>query len=334
MANIVYGAPSVAPADPAPAWSGMPMTWTAKGVTWPLTDRRTGVFLRPGVRGLGTINTERHSSNSSAVAGSRHEGVSVLDREVFWPLRIYSPEGSTAWMLRDRAFWQGMDPEDTGVWEVIHPDGAKRSLRLRFRDDGDHIRTKNPIKTGWENYNITLLAEQPYWEGEAEVQSFKAPPPPEPFFEPNGPHLINLISGYSVENAAIDNLGDVESYARWFIDGATTYAEVGVGGVVVTVPFTIPAGKCLVIESDPALELGAIQYDISPEQLALDPKERLKPSARVIGVDLLNPVDMTRELGEVDFAPIPAGKQVPLSLTLVGSGVVEALLPSLYRRPW
>ncbi|TQJ60477.1 hypothetical protein FBY30_2745 [Arthrobacter sp. SLBN-83] len=327
MANIVFGAPHIPPVDPAPAWSGMPMTWTAKGVTWPLTDRSTGIYLRPNVRGLGTITTERHASTSPALPGSRHEGVSVLDREVTWPIRIYCPDGSVAWMLRDRAFWEGMDPEDTGIWEVTHPDGAKRSLRLRFRDDSDHLRKKNPLKLGWDEYSINLVAEQPYWVGEPEVQSFKAPPPPQPFFEPNGPALVNIASSYSVENATIDNLGDVESCARWYIDGETTSASVGVNGVVVTVPFTVPYGQCLVIESDPE-NLGATLYDITVGGM------NKKPSERIFGEDLINPVDKTRDLGENDFAPIPAGKQVPLSLTLVGTGVVECLLPSLYRRPW
>ena len=59
-----------------------------------------------------------------------------------------------------------------------------------------------------------------------------------------------------------------------------------------------------------------------------------KPAARIFGVDLINPVDKTADLGEADFAPIPAGQQVPLSLTLNGEGTVEALLPTLYRRPW
>lgn len=326
--GISYAVPELPPGDPAPAWSGMPMTWTAKGVTWPLTDRGTGVFLRPGVRGLGTISTERHASTSPAVAGSRHEGVSVADREVFWPIKIYSPDGSTAWMLRDRAFWAGMDPDDTGVWEITHPDGAKRSLRLRFLNDGDHVRAKNPLRNGWDSYNITLLAEQPYWVGAPAVKSFKPPEPPLPFFDPTGPQIVNIASGYSVENATIDNPGDVESFARWFIDGNVTSASVGVGGVVVGVPFTVPFGQCLVIESDPALTLGATLYDITVAGMDL------KPSAREIGVHLINPVDKTRDLGENDFAPIPAGKQVPLSLTLTGSGVVECLLPSLYRRPW
>ena len=326
MANIVLGAPAIPPVDSAPSWSGMPMTWTAKGITWPLTDRTTGIYLKPNVRGLGTITVEHHSSKSPAVPGSRHQGVSVLDREVMWPLRIYSREGSVAWMQRDRAFWGGMDPDDTGVWEVTHPDGAKRSLRLRFRDDGDHVRRRNPVKLGWDDYQITLVAEQPYWVGDPEVQSFKAPPPPEPQWPDNGP-LVNITSSYSVANATIDNLGDVESCARWYIDGETTSASVGVNGVVVTVPFTVAYGQCLVIESDPE-DLGATLYDITVAGMGK------KPSERIVGEDLINPVDKTRDLGENDFAPIPAGKQVPLSLTLVGTGVVECLLPSLYRRPW
>jgi len=324
--GISYAVPEKPPVDPAPAWSGMPATWTAKGVTWSLTDRSTGIFLRPGVRGLGTISTVRHASDSPALPGSRHEGTSVLDREVFWPLRIYSNDGSIEWMLRDRAFWAGMDPDDTGIWELTLPDGAKRSLELRFRDDGDHVRQKNPLRLGWDNYNITLVAEQPYWVGEPEIQSFKAPPTPEAQWPIDGA-LVNIASSYSVENATIDNLGDVESFPRWYIDGNVTSAQVGVNGTVVTVPFTVPYGQCLVVDSDPE-NLGATLYDITVGGMDK------KPAERVFGVDLINPVDKTRQLGENDFAPIPAGTQVPLSLTLEGSGVVECLLPSLYRRPW
>jgi hypothetical protein len=97
--------------------------------------------------------------------------------------------------------------------------------------------------------------------------------------------------------------------------------------VVVDVPFAVPFGKCLVIESDPEF-IGATLYDITVAGMDK------KPSARVVGEDLINPVDKTADLGEADFAAIPAGSQVPLSLTLNGEGTVEALLPTLYRRPW
>jgi hypothetical protein len=124
----------------------------------------------------------------------------------------------------------------------------------------------------------------------------------------------------------MDNPGDVESYPRWYIEGPAVTASVGVGSTVVDVPFEVPAGQCWVIESDPDL-IGATLYDVAPGASS-------KPAERVEGVDLINPVDMTAALGEADFAPIPAGTAVPLSLTLVGLGKVEALLPTLFRRPW
>jgi len=246
---------------------------------------------------------------------------------VFWPVHIYSDGGSIEWMLRDRAFWSTMDPEDIGVWTVTHPDGNHRSLRLRFVSDGDKVRDHDPMKRGWDSYGITLVAEQPFWEGPPEVRSFAGQAPPLPFFEPTGPQVVNIASAYSVANASMDNPGDVESYPRWFIEGPADTASVGVGSQVVDVPFAVDEGQSLVIESDPDL-IGATLYDIAPGS------EGKKPSDRVVGVDLVNPVDKTPDLGEADFAAIPAGTAVPLSLTLVGLGKVEAQLPTLYRRPW
>jgi hypothetical protein len=219
-----------------------------------------------------------------------------------------------------------MDPSDTGVWTVTHPDGASRSLRLRFRSDGDKASNLDPMLVGWDSYGITLVAEQPFWTGEAVVKSFAPPPVPLPFFDPTGPQIVNIGSSYSVENATIDNPGDVASYPRWYVDGETTHASMGVGETIVNVPFTVPAGSCLVVDSDPDL-IGATLYEITVDAPS-------KPSERIIGKHLISPVDKTAALGEADFAPIPAGEQVPLSLTLTGTGVVEVQLPTLYRRPW
>ena len=330
MPYLVYGTPYLPPAPSPPAWSRLPMTWTAKGVEWSLSNPESGLFLLPGVRGLGSVRTDRHSTRSPAAAGSRFEGVSVLDREVFWPIHIYHDSSSVDWMLRDRAFWAGMDPADTGVWRVTHPDGAHRSLTLRFTSDGDHTSNGDPVFRGWETYGITLVAERPYWEGDPVVKAFAGTTPPPPLF-PDAPtvdgEIVNIAPGYSVSNATMDNPGDVESYPRWYIEGPADSATVGVGGVIVDVPFAVLEGQTLVIESDPD-RIGATLYDIAQSGVGK------KPAERVLGVDLVNPVDKTAELGEADFAPIPAGKGVPLSLTLVGLGKVEALLPTLYRRPW
>jgi len=76
--GISYAIPYRPPAPKASPWTRLRMTWTAKGVTWPLTSPASGLFLMPGIRGLGTVSTERHSTTSPAVAGSKHEGISVL----------------------------------------------------------------------------------------------------------------------------------------------------------------------------------------------------------------------------------------------------------------
>ena len=81
--GIGYATPYRPPAPAVSPWKGALMTWTAKGVTWPLTDPASGMFLMPGVRGLGSVTTDRHATASPAVAGSRHEGISVLDRGAF-----------------------------------------------------------------------------------------------------------------------------------------------------------------------------------------------------------------------------------------------------------
>lgn len=328
MANIVLGLPYAPPSIPSPAWGGMSMLWTGwDGTEWAVSDSRSGVVLMAGVRGLTLPPSQRVVDTSPARAGSRHQGSITAEREVFWPVKVFHGDGSLAWVERDRAFRKTLDPDKPGVWSVTQPSGETRRLTCYFDNEGSQSFDTIPSLIGWARYGIYLAAEQPYWVGDPVVKSFAGPVAPEPFFEPDGPQIVNIASGYSVENAKMDNPGDVESYPRWYIDGPSTTASVGVGGVVVDVPFAVAAGQTLVIESDPDM-IGATLYDIAPGS------EGLKPSDRVIGVDLVNGVDKTADLGEADFAPIPAGTQVPLTLTLVGSGKVEALLPTLWRAAW
>lgn len=333
MANIVYGLPFSPPSTPGPDWQGMLMTWTGwDGSVWTLSDREGGALLLAGTRGLTMPPTRRVVDASPAVAGSIHRGSITDEREVFWPIKIFHGDGASAWVARDRAFRRTLDPDRPGVWAVTQPSGETRRLTCYYDNDGNHSMDTLPTLTGWERYALTLYAEQPYWVGDPVVNSFKAPPIPDPFFGTDGP-VVNIASSYSAANAAMDNPGDVESYPRWFIDGPTTVvggapsASVGVGDLVVNVPFAVAAGTCLVIESDPDA-IGATLYTIAASGTDK------KPSERIIGVDLTGPVDKTTALGEADFAAIPSGESVPLSLTISGTGKVECYLPTLWRAAW
>lgn len=320
------------PAPPVDAFSrdGMGMTWTGwDGSEWELSSRDGGVFLLAGTRGLHQPTGTRHRDASPSANGSQHRATSWNEREVFWPIKTWHGGTGPEWMERDRAFWRTMDPDKPGRWTVTHPNAEKRYLELRYEPSTEEPGFDVlPSLQQWAQYAIYLVADQPFWVGTPSVMSWKAPRSPGPFFEETGPHLFNLGQGFSFEGATIRNAGDVESPPVWYIDGeAAAGAWVGVGGRIVKIPFAVPAWSCLVIDSDPT-RVGATMYEITAEGITK------KPSDRVVGVDLINPVDRSRDLGKADFAPIPPGSSVPLSLSLEGTGVIEVAVPSLYKRAW
>lgn len=334
MVNFAYGSLPQAAEPPIDRLErdGLQMTWTGgDGSVWALNSRAgSGVYLLAGTRGLHTPTGTRFRDTSPAAHGSQHRGTIWHEREVFWQLKMWHGGTGPEFMERDRAFWETLDPDVPGIWEVGASVGAPRHLNLRLEPSTpDPGFDTLPSIRGWVNYGIYLTADQPFWAGEPSVRRWKSPTYVGPFFEENGPHLFNIGQGISLVNATISNNGDVESPPVWYIDGetlaGTTY--VGIGSRRVVVPFSVPENRCLVIDSDPT-RIGAIQYTVTSEGKTVNAAER------IIGVHMINPVDRSRELGPADFAPIPPGSSVPLSLSLEGSGKIEVAVPSLYKRAW
>ena len=328
MVNFAYvGIPTTSVPSDIGRWECLGMTWTGwEGSVWDLSNRASGVYLLQGVRGLGLPTGTRFRDKSPSSHGSQHRGFLWDEREVFWPIKTRHESGRQ-FIERDRAFFKTLHPSKVGRWTVVQPDGTSRYLDLRLEPaTADPGIEYMPTMFGWAQYGVYLTADQPFFVGAPSVSSFKAPVAVGPFFEPVGPQLFNIGQGFTFENAAIDNLGDEKSFPRWFVEGPIDAGSwVGVGDLPVQVPFAVPAGKCLVIESDPTM-IGATMYDIVTAAK--------KPNERVIGVDMINPVDMSAELGEADFGAVEPGKSVPLSISFSGTGVVEAYLPNLYDRAW
>jgi hypothetical protein len=326
--SVLYADSSLPSGPPSDALRlGMDITWESNGFIWDLCSGVSGVYLLSGTRGLHMPTGTRFRDTSPAVHGSQHRGHVWNEREVFWPLKTWHPDAGQSWVDRDGAFFAGLDPTITGRWTVTQPGGISRYLDLRYEpstsDDGFEIL---PSLTGWARYGVYMIADQPFWVGAPSVKSWEAPTEPEPFLEPTGPHLLNITQGFSFSTASIDNNGDVPSYIQWFVDGlAQAGSSVGVGGNLVSIPFEVPVGKCLVIESDPT-RIGATLYDVV--------NGAPKPYQRVIGIDMVNPVDVSGDLGEADFGSVSPGKSIPLQIEMAGSGIVEAYLPNLYKRAW
>lgn len=317
MAAIVYGVPTVE--APAPAFERAPIvsTWTGwDGSVWTLTNPDTGLFLMPGVRGLGMGPHDQFKDVAPGLAGSLFTGFRATERPVFWPAMLFEDTSSEAWVLRDRAFRRTMRPGETGVWTVASSPGTTRTLRCRYVSGMDESYEIDPVQAGWITYGINLVAdEDPFWRGEPIQQSWTAAEPVN-FFDPDGDPLFH-ISGASADTAKLTNPGDIDAWPVWVIDGPMTTANLGIGSTLIEVPFAVAAGERLVIDSSPTEQV-AILGDVDPEN----------PTG------VLSPADVTDDLGAVGFTEIPADGTTDLTITAVGSGTVSVRIVPGYWGAW
>lgn len=306
-------APSATPELPTDVdWSGLAsMTWTgANGVGFELLSLDSGVRAAPGIRGLTLPQWQSWDSTSPAIAGQSHRGSRALPRECLLAVWVLSDAGSLAWIEHDRAFASTLDPDRPGVWEVTHPDGQRRRLSCRVTEDGVGALDRDPSVPGWVGYQLGMVADQPFWEGDP-VQRQWINTVPVNFFggTPGGfgpPFVIG--TGSTISGATITNRGEVETYPIWQIDGPWTTVTVGTAGRTATLTANVLAGQSRFI-------------DTRPDRLTVTDQD---------GADRIAELSATSDL----LSPIPPGAEVPLSLSMTGTGAVTATITPLYRRAW
>lgn len=296
---LVYAAPYAPPQPPGGSnpWGRVRHTWKGwDGSEWELSNPASGVFLTAdGLEGLGMPDFTNYTHGSPVVHGEQWDGWLATGRKVYWNIRIYSDAGSADWVRLNRAFWKTMRPGKTGVWSVELPTGEKFSLTLRFKGDGGHSFTRDPTFKGWEVYGVELFPEQPFWEAAPVVESWGAEVKT-PFLgseDIGPPFYVSPVT--TIGTATLSNPGDVESYIRWTVTGPTLSVTVGIGGENTVVPFAVPDGKKLVIDTDPRNLI-----------------------AELDGVDVMN------QLREFNYPALQPGENVKLSLAMEGNGSVEA----------
>lgn len=294
------------PGSPAPVpvglWNGMSHRWVGwDGSSFDLSNRWSPVFLTDGgVEGLSMPPHQAWTGSSPAVHGQYYRGHVVEPRPVFWPLFVYSDGSSEDFLEVDRRLWRSLQPGKHGRWSVTTERGGTRSLSCRFVDDGQHAYTVDPVRRGWAKYGVSLVADVPFWEG-APVSRVWAQSAVEDFYAQRMP--LRIVSGSQLSSARITNEGDLEAWPVWKIKGPLTSVTVGVDGRTVQWDVELTVDDTLVIDSDPAVQMA-----------------------------WANGLDSTHLLGAADFAPIPAGENRPLSLTMAGTGSVEATItPRFYR---
>lgn len=309
---LVFAVPYIPTAPPRP-WVGLEMTWTGwDGSVWDITRAAEGVCLMPGVRGLSMPPIVHYTTSYASVVGSRWRGHTVEAREVFWPVQVFSDVDSAGWVIRERAFWKTMRPDKTGTWTVSLPSGEKRHLDCRFVDDSGVAFDTDPVLAGWSNYGINMLAHHPFWRA-APIRREWTAGGAVPFFPAGGGGGggFTISPSATLDTATMLNPGDVDAYPVWEVHGPVTSAQVGVEGRNITIPFAVADGQTLIIDTDPTAQTATL-YDAG----------------------MTNPVDKTMELGTVDFAPMPADRNAPVSLLVSGGGRITLVLTPLYLRAW
>jgi hypothetical protein len=302
---VILARPPAPPAPPESPWAGLRVVWRGwDGSVWDLNDARGGLALTiEGVEGLHFPPITKHTSSSRSVPGHRIRGWQADARPVFWPVWTYG-DGSEAWRLRQDAFFRTIHPDRPGEW-VVTAGSQSRSVMLTGVFDDSHAYEFDPYQKGWAIHGVALEAVSPYWRGEVIRRGPWSAADGEPFIPEGGGPPFTISSAGTLDRAQINNPGDVEEWLVWELVGPwLAGTELGVGGVLFTIPFAIPDGAVLVINTDP----------------------------RAASTATLDGADYTKQLGLVDFAPVPDGADLPLHIEAVGDGSVEAWLrPSFFR---
>lgn len=313
MSVAILSAAAPLPEPYVNPWPGLSVIWEGwDGSEWDLTDGKSGVALYlAGVEGLHFPRFTRYTSKSRAIPGNRSRGWRAEEREVFWPILLWA-DGSDAWAARNNAFMRSMHPGRPGVWRVRAGSAPERRLALTLDVRDGYAFQIDPLRRGWAEYPITLEAAQPYWVGERIVAGPWSAPNPVDFFGEGGPPFY-ISEQATFGSASITNPGDIEAWGTWTAVGPLSELKLGVADTVVEVPFSIPDGKTLVIDTDPRRPTATLG-DTVP-----DP-------------DGFVGEDATAQLGLQDYAPVPDGGDVALHVEATGAGSVQFQIDPLYFR--
>lgn len=278
------------------------MRWVgADGSVWPLTrPYADNPRLMPGVRGLHMPRFEVYESGSPLVPGVELMGYTIAKRPVYWPM-LFRSNSIADWEADHAGFFDSFHPVNPGTW-IVGEAEKERRLDLTGVFDGSYSFVRDPFVTGRAVIGVELVAPRPLWRGRIVRRVFAAEEG-EDFIPTGGAPPFHISPAATFQQATIENTGDEPAYLVWTVQGPADDVQLGVAGAVIEVPFPIPDGSTLVIDTDPSGQFAT-----------------------------LNGVDYTRELGFQQFAPVPARGTSALQIAAAGAGVVTAELVPLYWR--
>lgn len=286
---MALAAPPVPP-EAVSSWVGITSVWVGPdGSRWDLNNWREGLhLLRDGVKGLHFPKISKSKSVSRAVPGFRLRGHRAESRDVFWPLYVWGG-GGEAWKDVYERFFATITPDRPGTWEIT-AGGVTRRIQLTGVFDEEYTFTVDPYRRGWAIIPISLEAENPFWQGDVIRTAVFGGEEPEDFI-PADPEDLDYHPAPTAtfSSASLRNPGAVEAWPTWTVRALDAVEPgsitLGLGGVTATVQVPLVAGDTLIIDTDPR-NVAALR----------------------------NNDDVTSLMGLVEWAPIPPGVDMPLSI--------------------
>lgn len=276
------------------------------GSEWDVLSGLDGVKLLAGTRGHKQGPHIRYSSKSAGVDGSRWRGSRRDERTAFWPVKV-SAVGSQEFLELNERFWRVLDETKINTWQITWPDGTRRYLRMRYDGLENDSSDTDPALEAKDYFGIQWVCEEPNWFGDPISRTFAAATGEAYYGGASGggfgpPYFLS--SGFTPDVAAITNRGHLDAYPVWRVDGPTTAVSAGIAGSNVTFPFDIDSGEWVDLDTNPAAQI-AVDQDGN---------------------------DRTDELGDVEFAAIPPGTEVPLVVAITGTGSVTVTVRPEFKR--
>lgn len=276
----------------------------ADGSEWNLCEGP--VRLMPGVIGLEEPEAAMYVDEYASLDGGLYRGWRTKPRNVALPVQIEADNSSDFLAIR-RAWNKALGtPGSEVVWKVAPPGEDERSLAMRFVPLGTYSRDSDSGLTLSETYPLVFTAPDPYWKGEPIAYTWHTLVGVFPDAL-SGPSALNIAPSSTTATASVRNDGDVPTYAVWRLDGPfSAGAQVGFGTETIGVPFSMEAGEYLIIDTRPT-QLKA--YDHTGTR-------------------------RTADLSSRNFAAIPPGGEVTLSLSFTGTGSISVSVTPAFLRAY
>lgn len=281
------------------------------GSTWDLMGRTSPVQLLGGMGGLHLPSATNRWATTARRSGRRYKDSVTDARQFVMNLRVGDAEPpyrvGDDWRALDAQFWAAL-AHDRRATLVFN---GQRSLNFRLGDDNAHDFPKDPALLGKAVYSIDCVADRPEWLGAEQVSTYSFAPVANQnnyYGATEGPPFVISAPTLS-QYASVQNPGDLPTYPIWRIVGPATTATVGVDGRDIHIPFALQAGQQVIIDTE--------------AQTITDGN----------GATLWPQMGSTA----VDFAPVPAGGSVPITLGIEDGGVtslIEVRVTARYRRAW